>query len=253
MALNNDKKDFMVEPQTLQALQPLIQWVADLTLYLLSCLPMLQGHSGTFPGFVLVKDAGALSMLRELLVIIRIWGSSNISCLPHFTTTSSNFDCLSHLYKLLTKVWMLRNDNRNIDEDDALLDDCCLLPSQAMIPQVDQALFGDTNYRSSINFQPQPQKYTFKQIAKHASRAAHQVVLPDGSVAPQQCRDVVRFVNLGIAPLQQMRECCRCGCLSLLEGPSQVPALLAWDMRWSKACPCGGHWKVKNPSVDILV
>lgn len=34
-----DAKEFTVEPSTLQSLQPLIQWVADLTLNLLARLP----------------------------------------------------------------------------------------------------------------------------------------------------------------------------------------------------------------------
>lgn len=191
-------------------------------------------------------------MLRELLVIIRTWGFTNSTCLPHFTTLSPNFDCLHHLFRLLTKVWMIRNDKRNIDADEGLIDECCLLPSQVMIPQVDQALFGDTNYHSSIFFQDHPQKYTFSHVARHASSSIFQIVLADGSVVPQQRRDVVRFVNLGISPSQQLRECLRCGCISLLEGPSTVPALLAWDLRWAKACPCGGQWKARNHSVDIL-
>ena len=43
MTLNPEKKEFVVQDLTLQASQPLIQWVADLVLYLLTTLPMSQG------------------------------------------------------------------------------------------------------------------------------------------------------------------------------------------------------------------
>lgn len=43
MSLNPEKKEFYVEEVTVQATQPLIQWVVDLVLYLLTSLPMAQG------------------------------------------------------------------------------------------------------------------------------------------------------------------------------------------------------------------
>lgn len=43
--LNLDPKEFTIEPSTLQSLQQLIQWVADLALNLLARLPEQRMHS----------------------------------------------------------------------------------------------------------------------------------------------------------------------------------------------------------------
>ena len=91
LTLNVEKKEFVVEAMVLQSIQQLIQWVADVTLYLLSSLHMVQGYV-TFPGSLLLRDSISLGALRELLVIIRIWGMISESSQPRFLTTSTNFE-----------------------------------------------------------------------------------------------------------------------------------------------------------------
>lgn len=55
--LNFEKeKDFCVEPATLQSLQPLIQWVANFTLYLLASLPQHYHSMTRYPGASIVKS-----------------------------------------------------------------------------------------------------------------------------------------------------------------------------------------------------
>lgn len=44
-------------------------------------------------------------MLRELMVVIRIWGLLKPSCLPVYTATSDTQDSMSLLFRLLTKLW----------------------------------------------------------------------------------------------------------------------------------------------------
>ena len=43
MALQPQQKEFVVADQTLLAMQPHMQWVADLALYLITSLPVVQG------------------------------------------------------------------------------------------------------------------------------------------------------------------------------------------------------------------
>ena len=40
----NVEKELLIDDQTLMAVQPQIQWVADMTVYLLSSLPSSQGY-----------------------------------------------------------------------------------------------------------------------------------------------------------------------------------------------------------------
>ncbi len=231
-----------------QALQPLIQWVGDLTIYLLSSLTTFQ-HYSNFPGSSIVSDSAALTRLREAIVLIRVWSFINPNCLPHFNTTSAKFDCLATLFKLLTRVWITRkNEGSNTDFEDSLLDECCLLPNHVLVPPVSEGLFGDTRYESSVFFQSHPMTYTFGEVPAHAARGTgSSAELPPGQAASRQKTDVIRQVSLGTSPVQPVKQCTRCGCMSLRSGPTAASsALRAWDMRWMRACVCGGHWKLVN-------
>lgn len=46
----------------------------------------------------------ALNILRELLVIIRIWGLLRPACLPVFVRSSENHDTLAHVFRLLSHL-----------------------------------------------------------------------------------------------------------------------------------------------------
>lgn len=58
------------------------------------------------PGFGFMRDGASLGMLREMLVMIRIWGLLKAGCLPTFTATSDNQDSMLLLFRLLTKLWL---------------------------------------------------------------------------------------------------------------------------------------------------
>ncbi len=230
-----------------QAAQPLIQWIGNLTLYLLSSLTTFQ-HYSNFPGSSIISDGAALSKLREMLALIRIWSLINPNCLPHFNTTSAQFDCLATVFKLVTRVWITRkNEGSGADLEESLLDECCLLPNHVLIPPVNDSLFGDTRYECSVFFQSHPVTYTFGEVPGHAvKKYSNGTDLPPGQSLSQQKTDVIRQVTLGTDPVQSVKQCTRCGCVSLLSGLTKASALKAWDMRWVRSCVCGGHWKLAN-------
>ncbi|XP_058284673.1 mediator of RNA polymerase II transcription subunit 16 isoform X3 [Hylobates moloch] len=135
--INLKTEEFVLDMNTLQALQQLLQWVGDFVLYLLASLPNQQG-SLLRPGHSFLRDGTSLGMLRELMVVIRIWGLLKPSCLPVYTATSDTQDSMSLLFRLLTKLWICCRDEGPASEpDEALVDECCLLPSQLLIPSLD--------------------------------------------------------------------------------------------------------------------
>lgn len=66
------------------------------------------------PGFGFLRDGWSLGMLREMMVMIRIWGLLKPGCLPIYTATSDNQDSMSLLFRLLTKLWLCCKDEENI-------------------------------------------------------------------------------------------------------------------------------------------
>nr|CAD7409211.1 unnamed protein product [Timema poppensis] len=110
-----EAKEFTVEPSTLQSLQQLIQWVADLALNLLSRLPE-QRQAGKSSAYDLLRDYKAINTLRELLVIIRIWGLLRQSCLPVFVRSAENLDVFALLFKLLSRLVQTSEPDENLLE-----------------------------------------------------------------------------------------------------------------------------------------
>ncbi|OXA39234.1 Mediator of RNA polymerase II transcription subunit 16 [Folsomia candida] len=112
--------EYAVEANTLQSLQQILQWCADLALKLLSTLPDLR-HSRA-PGWEVCRDSKAVGTLRELIVLMRIWGLQRPSCLPAFRKTSENLDVLPLLFRLLTRLSVAPHD-----PDEALIGEAALL------------------------------------------------------------------------------------------------------------------------------
>lgn len=91
--------EFAVDQATLQTYQHLIQWISNLCLHLFTSLPEFKHRKG--PGYDLINNKTNLGMLRELLFLIRLWGSTNPGILPSYTKTSEQFDVRMLLSVLL--------------------------------------------------------------------------------------------------------------------------------------------------------
>uniref|UniRef100_H2YR58 Mediator of RNA polymerase II transcription subunit 16 central helical bridge domain-containing protein n=1 Tax=Ciona savignyi TaxID=51511 RepID=H2YR58_CIOSA len=124
------------DPQTLQSMQQLIQWVADVALYLIASLPM---HKQTNrPATSLYWDREWLSMLREMLVVIRVWGLLKSACSPVFNVLDSKMDVLSHMFKLISQLWMANSDEHRMNDlPMSLKSECSMLPFHVVIPPLE--------------------------------------------------------------------------------------------------------------------
>ncbi|KAB5559332.1 hypothetical protein PHYPO_G00027830 [Pangasianodon hypophthalmus] len=238
--INLKTEEFVLDGPPLQSLQQLIQWVGDFVLYLLANLPN-QG-STVRPGFGFLRDGPSLGMLREMMVMIRIWGLLKPGCLPIYTATSDNQDSMSLLFRLLTKLWLCSRDESHPQEpDETLLDECCLLPSQLLVPSMDWLPINDgviTKIQSKHHLRLQFGKpYTLPGLNPNS-----QMELFSRSPASQRM-DNLRCLHMGICPTEDSKACTRCGCVTMLRSPNKTNAMKQWEQRWIKNCLCGGLWR----------
>ncbi|KAJ8679407.1 hypothetical protein QAD02_015194 [Eretmocerus hayati] len=239
--LHIEPKEFTVEPITLQSLQQLIQWVANLALNLLVRLSR-QKMQVKSCGYELIKDHKALNTIRELLVIIRIWGLLRPSCLPVFLKSADNIDVLGLIFQLLSRVVHTSNDTQQMD--DQLIDDCCHLPDQIMIPpihQVNSVTAVATPILFFQNFSPLQFEYGAEpDLTFNVEMNPIQGCLHNGQII-----DAVRHVYLGKQPLL-VKQCTRCGAQSQIHSTNRIAAIRSWEQRWSRGCPCGGIWRIHH-------
>ncbi|SPP72761.1 mediator of RNA polymerase II transcription subunit 16 [Drosophila guanche] len=238
--LNLDAKDFTVEPVMLQSLQPLIQWVTDLAVNMLNRLPeevMKCKLSGKRPSYDISRDINAISSLRELLVMIRIWGLLNTQCLPVYTKIMENIDVLVILFRLLTRL-----AQNPAEPDDMLLDECSLLSKQLLIPQLNK--FNPTTLLSAQGFAAVKSGHLmFTSLVEPTCLQDMEV---EDVVFARSVKDGVSNLQLGAHPTT-IRRCARCGFVFVNNANkvAKTSALKAWFNKWLH-CHCGGFWKQIN-------
>lgn len=183
-------------------------------------------------------DIKALSTLRELLVVIRFWGLIRSSCLPYFTKTSENLDVVSLLFRLLTRTLICHGN----EPDENLIDECCLLPSQVLVPQLNLATdgLGVASPALSMTSLPLPFEY---ECEPEFMKYIHDPITLEGTIPTLQKYDIVRHIFMGASP-PTYKQCTRCASVSMVKGSPKSAATRAWDQRWARACPCGGQWKL---------
>ncbi|XP_071947500.1 mediator of RNA polymerase II transcription subunit 16-like [Antedon mediterranea] len=241
-----DSKDITVDKKLLRSTQQLTQWIAEYALYVLATVPV-QGQMTTKPGVSILYDASTLLILRQLLVIIKVFGEKEPLCLPVFTVTSAGLDGLSLLYKLLTNIWVSSVDDMYVKLEDSIVDECILLPSQILIRSMEyqpvtEGIIGKLHSRQAMAFQFDNPPGHMITVATFSPGHPAEVNTRSLTDKIHQKHDVVRRLHLGVAPPEELKRCTRCSCISLLKSPSNTPKMMAWEQRWSRSCLCGGLW-----------
>nr|XP_018668332.1 mediator of RNA polymerase II transcription subunit 16-like [Ciona intestinalis] len=233
------------DPQTLQSMQQLIQWVADVALYLLASVPLYK--QANRPGYSLYWDRDWLSLLREMLVLIRVWGLLKSACSPVFNVLDSRMDVLSHVFKLVTQLWMAStDDHRMTDLPTSLINECSALPFHIIIPPLEPTPPPNSVLSQMRNFSG-TRRFTFGETPQDSYiMLSRQHMMDHVAVAGSSGKvDSLRRIFLGKSPNQELKECVRCGvtttCNNLLRSTLKV-----WDQRFVSSCVCGGHWKKLN-------
>ena len=236
--LNLEAKDFTVEPSTLQSLQQLIQFVADLALNILSKLPEGRTFLNTNKTTGDLSDFTALNSIRELLVMIRIWGLLRPQCLPVFSRSADNLDILATLFRHLTKL-----SPKPTEPDDQLLDECCLLPNQVLIPQINLNTPRTSLSSPLLVNLPLPLllEYNVECDLLEFTPELHYV---EGCLMNNSIIDSIRYIQLGKSSAN-LRRCSRCGSYSSLKSVARTAAMKGWEQRWN-TCKCGGFWKLEK-------
>ncbi|KAL3218127.1 hypothetical protein MRX96_050860, partial [Rhipicephalus microplus] len=121
-----------------------------------------------------------------------------------------NLDVLSLLFKLLTKTLL----NHGSEPDETLLDECCLLPSQILIPSIDLGNHteGVASPAFFLNSLPMQFEFGITPDFLHVSSKSHPV---EGSVCMPSKMDIVRHISLGTNP-SSARHCTRCFSTSMV-------------------------------------
>jgi len=230
-------RDVEVEPASLRSLHQLSLWVSTLSLHLLAAVPEFKVRKG--PGFTLLHDGESLQLVRSLLTMVRLWNLSklNIIC------TEKEMDLTARLFSMVSRL------SKKMD-DEALLDECLMLPHRVLIPPLDTVLAarGVLSSLHSIR-SSQPLSFTFgtePDITTTLTPPFVEGLTYIDNPHADFYYDSIQKLYLGQSP-GQLKQCTRCRSVTQSAQSSSTFALL-WDKRWSRNCLCGGPWKLMRES-----
>ncbi|XP_078363146.1 mediator of RNA polymerase II transcription subunit 16-like isoform X2 [Oculina patagonica] len=246
-----DTKELTLESTTSLSMFPLIQWLTDLAMFVVVVFTSHYNKESA-PGVSLIRDTSTLGTLREMLVLIRLWGQTTPSVLPSITPSADKNEALALLFKIFTKIWLLSRqanaDETDVHVEDRLAAEAAPLSPNPMflqnmqIPNLSRGVSG-----KAVSGTIKPGLYQFG--IPPAWRTAHQIFHPFASaIFPvpangSHTMDVVRRIYFDKSPETKLKQCTRCNCVSLVDGISDHAASKAWEQRWVRACVCGGSWR----------
>lgn len=249
-----DTKELTLQSTTLLSLFPLIQWLADLAMFVVNVVSFTSHHNKeSAPGVSLMRDTSFLGTLREMLILIRLWGQTTPGILPSITPSADKNESLALLFKIFTKIWLLSRQ-ANTDEPDVAVEDrlaaeaAPLTPNfssflqNIQVPSLSRGVSG-----KAVSGQIKPGLYQFG--IQPVLQTTHQVFHPSSSaIFPMPAdgihtMDVVRRIFLDKSPTTKLKQCTRCNCVSLMDNIADHIAAKAWEQRWVKSCVCGGSWR----------
>ena len=186
-------------------------------------------------------------MLREMLLLIRLWSRISPSVTPNYTKTIDSYDVMERLFHLITKY----KENQT---DESIHEECILLPSHVMIPPIHTviparglapAVVGLQETNISYEFGSEPDSEHRRDLPSFTveGRSSKDWVFVEGcqDIMPMDC---VRQMYLGKHP-STVKMCTRCTGTTTHNPHSKAKSSLqAWENRWLRHCPCGGPWKV---------
>jgi len=227
-------RDLQVDSSTMQSLHQQTLWVTTLTLHLLAAVPEYKTRRG--PGYSLVNDGQSILVIRELLVMMRLWNMARVPII----SPEKEVDLTAKLFSMITKLSM-KND------DDSLIDDCLMLPHKVMIPPLDTVLSPRGVIGSLHNLSGSPLSFTLC-IEPDLPTLTHTPFLEGlsytGDPTADYYYDSVQKLYLGQCP-GNLKHCTRCSAVTQ-NTVNRSNFARTWEKRWDSHCLCGGPWKLNK-------
>jgi len=224
-------RDLSATSEEIQNLISLGHWVLVLALHILSAKPEFKNRRG--PGFWILQEGG-LQIIREIIVLLRLWNFPRSA----INSREKDLDLNAKVYNMVSKL-------REKPEDESLLDECLILPSLVIIPDLD-ILVSTTGVLSQltagISF-----PYSFYYGIEPNLPAPSQHAFLEGLTYTQDFSSNIIFDSIGKRVLGKcpvIRSCNRCRSFTKVPPAPKEDSSPNWESRWTKSCHCGGSWSL---------
>jgi len=227
-------RDHQQDASTVLFLQQLSLWVITLCLHLLTAVPEFKSRKG--PGYALLHDGQSLSILRELLVMIRLWNISKVNII----CTEKGLDLTARLFSMISKL-------KKKPDEESLMDECLMLPHRVIVPPLDTMFRSKGILANLHNLRGSTHSFTFG--SEPEIPTVYHVPTVDGLTYTDQHNsdfyyDTLQKIYLGQSP-SNLRQCTRCTSVTQTTLSKSTFAKL-WDRMWSDNCLCGGPWRINK-------
>ncbi|RDD40317.1 Mediator of RNA polymerase II transcription subunit 16 [Trichoplax sp. H2] len=212
--------EYVLNPGVIHHVRAMIDWIGNYALLLaatVSAREIIQEAYG-------VTDMEVVRNLRMLLLLVSTWGQGNAAFYPRFYPQSDPVPSLSTIYRILTKVWMCYKNDNKLDSIIQYLSDKDQLPSLQSLMDTRGAFLCISD---RLLLGPNIAFFRFGE---------------NPSTEPNMRYDVIRLMAINPFYNENLRQCVRCGGLSMITMNSSIDDNYNWNSRWIAKCICGGSW-----------
>ena len=243
-----DIKDLSANVSLLLTNQFLIQWVTDYCIHLVIMVINLdpKGVSDHAP---IAINPSLLNTVREIILLLYMWGQAVPASQPHFATMGSPLDMLAQLFKVITKLYVKASQGE-IGRDSISLEEVPFLSVQVHRRTLHHDPSGGVlNQNHSFNKGFDIYEFLDDLDIVERSKDACQPhpLIPDVSHSNgigEFMYDGIYFMTFNIFKEESVKQCCHCRCLTLHKESSSRSLPQDWKQRWNRSCFCGGLWKL---------
>ncbi|XP_065650567.1 uncharacterized protein LOC136078707 [Hydra vulgaris] len=250
-----DLKDINLSLLTDSVHRPLIQWVIDYGVHFVRLI-LCKNHSAqNWKSIITYLDPTTMILLRRLLLLFYIMYQKHPQVLHMhaiFIAMANSIDVVSQLYKLSIKLQQICEGDMNIDivMNDLpfnslpmmYLDIPSTYPSNGVLEQLTYS----TSSQLMIEEFEACTTHPWFLLKQKSFQNPLYVGISTVAGGLRQIYDGINFTPSSLMHGEVVKQCCVCGCISILVLNSSRICDLNWNAAWKKNCICGGYWKLVN-------
>ena len=242
-------KDVSFSLSLVSSTQYMTQWIANYAIRVCK-LMLLSDSQANSKQIISTLSIAGLKTLRDLLVLLYVWGQALPGWQPHFLEFGSPLDIMSQIFKVVSKL-CVKFMQGDYGKDSIISEEIPMRSNPVMyqnLPLYDP--------RSGIISQCQylindADVYTFDAEEETiASAARYKHCGPMMQQTEMYCikpgeffYDGINLITTSLLKGETLKQCTQCCCLTLSGVNPSRNLLTSWREQWLESCFCGGLWR----------
>ena len=252
VAMHLEVADFAFTKLNSLVYKPMLQWVADYLVHLVRLLLSTSHNQHDWKVVFQYFDPSTFLIFRKTLVLLSVlYMKTNLNIQPIYVSMINSTEVVAQLFKMVSKLYVI-----SLGEPSAAENFLAELPFSSLpmmylaYPMQDPK--GTVLSQNNFNVPDNIFCHYDIQLSVDDWEVTRAIALTnplilgvyDVYTQKKQIFDGVRFIPASLVAKENVKQCCRCGIMSIFNCPMRASnSNDHWVNSWSDNCICGGKWK----------